>query len=78
MVLQCRNVLKCANGMENSSSPDPEVIKLLSYSAEHEILNSHKYKNIKKCSFLGARISFECYIWLFNIYEQENFHAQLS
>ena len=22
-------------------------------SAEHEILNAHKYKNIKKCGFLG-------------------------
>ena len=30
-------------------------------SAEHEILNVHKYKNIKKVSFYQAQISLECY-----------------
>ena len=28
--------------------------------AEHEILNAHKYKNIKKFSFFQAHISREC------------------
>ena len=30
-------------------------------SAEHEILNAHKYKNIKKLSIIQAQISLECY-----------------
>ena len=30
------------------------------YSAEHGILNAHKYKNIKKFSFFAAQISLEC------------------
>ena len=32
----------------------PEVIK-------HEILNAHKYKNIKKYGFFSAQISLKCY-----------------
>ena len=31
--------------------PVSEVIKLFSCSTEHEILNAHKYKNIKKLVF---------------------------
>ena len=30
-------------------------------SAEHEVLNAHKYKNIKKFGFFQARINLECY-----------------
>ena len=30
-------------------------------SVEHEILNAHKYKNIKKFSFFQTQISRECY-----------------
>ena len=30
-------------------------------SAEHEILNAHKYKNIKKFSIFQAQINLECY-----------------
>ena len=57
---------------------------------EHEILNAHKYKNIKKFSCFSAQKSLECYFSLhinvkmptiggiFNIDEQEKFHAQLS
>ena len=30
-------------------------------SVEHEILNAHKYKNIKKLSFFQSQISLECY-----------------
>ena len=30
-------------------------------SVEHEILNAHKYKNIKKFGFFKAQISLECY-----------------
>ena len=29
--------------------------------AEHEILNAHKYKNIKKFSIFQAEVSAECY-----------------
>ena len=58
-------------------------------SAEHEILNAHKYTHIKKfcffsglefCFFSGLdkpRMLFSLLI-NFNIYEQEKFHAQLS
>ena len=40
--------------LRKSWKPAPEVIKLFSCSTltvEHEILNAHKYKNIKKFSF---------------------------
>ena len=30
-------------------------------SVEHEILNAHKYKNIKTFSFFQAQVSGECY-----------------
>ena len=30
-------------------------------SVEHEILNAHKYKNIKKISLFKAQLSLECY-----------------
>ena len=30
-------------------------------STEHEILNAHKYENIKKFSIFQAQISLECY-----------------
>ena len=30
-------------------------------SSEHEILNAHKYENIKKFSIFQAQISLECY-----------------
>ena len=33
-------------------------------SAEHEVLNAHKYKSIKKFSLFLAQISQECYISL--------------
>ena len=41
----------------------PEVIKLFFNlnSAEHEILNAHKYENIKKLSICQAQKSIECY-----------------
>ena len=55
-------------------------------SNEQEIINAHKLKNIKKFGSDSAQISLECffplinfknYCWHFNIYEQENFHAEL-
>ena len=33
-------------------------------SAEHEILNAHTYKNIKKFIIFQAQISLECYFFL--------------
>ena len=33
-------------------------------SAEHEILNAHKYKNIKKFGIFLAQVSLECYFSL--------------
>ena len=32
-------------------------------SAEHEIVNAHKYKNTKKFSFLQTKISRGCYFF---------------
>ena len=57
-------------------------------SVEHEILNAHMYKDIKKFGVL-AQISLEFYFpahkcqnankcWHFNIYGKEKFHALLS
>ena len=40
----------------------PEITKKIMFnSAEHEILNAHKYKNIKKFSILQAQMSIEYY-----------------
>ena len=58
-------------------------------SAEHEILNARKYKNVKKLRFFSSsdtpRMLFFLLInvkinncWHFNIYEQEKFYVQLS
>ena len=58
-------------------------------SAEHEILNAHKYKNVKKINILGSgkprMLIFPAYkcsnvnsCWHFNINEQEKFHAHLG
>ena len=44
-------------------------------SVEHEILNAHKCRNIKKFGSDKPRMLF---FLLINIYEQEKFHAQLS
>ena len=34
-------------------------------SAEHEILNGHQHKNVKKVIIFQAQISLECYFFLF-------------
>ena len=54
-------------------------------SVEHEILNAHKYKNIKKFGFFSGSGKPKMLSFLpinvkmhFNIYEQEKFHAQMS
>ena len=41
----------------------PRVYKtfIMLNSAEHEILNAHKYKNIKKFGVFYVQISLECY-----------------
>ena len=46
-----------------SGSPGSEVIKtfFVLISVEHEILNAHKYKNIKKFGLVKAQLSLECY-----------------
>ena len=62
--------------------------KFMFYSDEHEILNVHKYKNIKKFSFSGLDklrmfffLAHKCLnannYWHFNIYEQEKFQTRL-
>ena len=42
----------------------PKIIlkKIMLNSAEHEILNAPKYKNIKKFSIFQAQVSIECYL----------------
>ena len=56
-------------------------------SVEHEILNVHTYKNVKKFGLFKAQLSYfsrsymlKCQhmCWHFNIYERGKFHAQLS
>ena len=47
-------------------------------SAEHEIINAHKYKNVKKFSFLGSGKPRILFFPLINIKMPANFHAQLS
>ena len=51
--------------LTNWIHPGPEVIKEVSIlnSAEQEILNAHKYKNIKKFSFFQVQISLKCYVF---------------
>ena len=46
-------------------------------SAEHEILNVHKCKNIKKFSLFQAQISLECYFSC-TFMSRKIFHAQFS
>ena len=36
-------------------------------SVEHEILNAHKYKNIKKFGIFKAQLSLECYFPLIHV-----------
>ena len=49
----------------NPSKPNKYTLRgyktFMLNSAEHEILNAHKYKNIKKLSIFQAHISLECY-----------------
>ena len=56
--VQTGNCLK----QDSNLQPGLEVIKnFMLNSAEHEILNAHKCKNIKKLSFFQAQISLEHY-----------------
>ena len=49
-------------------------------SLEHEIVNAHKYKNIKKLSIFQAQISRECLDWLWkgktNLTSKHAFHKK--
>ena len=54
-------------------------------SAEHEILNVHKYKKYQEGQLFSEHAVFPAHkslnadnCWHLNIYEQEKFHAQLS
>ena len=58
-------------------------------SIEHEILNAHKYKNIKKFGlfrfskhrmlfFPLINVKMPTIVGILTFYEHENFHAQLS
>ena len=41
----------------------PKVIKkIMLISAEHGLLNAHRYKNIKKFSIFQVQVSIECYL----------------
>ena len=52
----------------------PKVIKNFKLnSSEHEILNAHKYKNIKKFSSFQAQISLECYVGIFTFLSRKKF-----
>ena len=59
-------------------------------SVEHEILNAHKYKNIKKFGLFKGQLSLECYfsplihvkmptiVGILTYIRGEKFHSQLS
>ena len=57
--------VKVTLAFRNGSSPEPRPRGYKTFfvlnSVEHEILNAHKYKNIKTLSILQAQISLECY-----------------
>ena len=75
------------------AKPRPKTVFMLN-SVGHEILNAHKYKNVKKCGLYSAQVGLECIninmrpivgiltyannCWNFKIYEREKFHTQLS
>ena len=71
MVSKCRSVtevsvvmlnLTITTGQKQGHKPGPEVIKLffMLNSAEHELLNAHKYENIKNFSIFQAQKNLEC------------------
>ena len=49
------------NYPENLTWPQGYKTFFVLNSIEHEILNAHKYKNIKKLGFFQVQISLECY-----------------
>ena len=49
------------NPTQKKCRPGPEVIKKISCSAEHEILNVQKYKNIKIFNVFLDQIGLLCY-----------------
>ena len=64
------------------SDQAPEVIKLYSCSmlnsVEHEILNAHKYKSIKKFGFFKSQISLECYFTAHKCENASNYEQEKS
>ena len=58
---------QCADGRVvmktvcNEIRPRGYKTSLMLNSVEHEILNAHKYENIKKYSIFQAQLSLECY-----------------
>ena len=75
---------KCRNGHVVEIRPRCYIFFVLN-SAEHEILNAHTYKNIKKFSFFSGLDKPRMLFFLrinakrhFLIYEQEKIHAQLG
>ena len=62
-ISNCASAIKTVHKQFNQTSETgPEVIKkFMLNSAEHEILNDYKYKNIKKFGSFQAQISLECY-----------------
>ena len=69
--------------------PGSEETFFMHNSAEHVILNAHKYRNIKNAALFRLRKTWNAFYpalnvkmptlcWHFNIHEQEKFHPQLS
>ena len=57
--MQCR--LRSVHTVQTKIRPRGYKTFFVLNSVEHEILNDHKYKNIKKFGLFKAQLSLECY-----------------
>ena len=61
MVFNINSVFLCHVTDQHQNSPRGYRTFFVLNSVEHEILNTHKYKNIKKFGLFKAQLSLECY-----------------
>ena len=56
-----RKKMLTSDNLSNFEHRSKKDLSVEQNSVEHEILNAHRYKNIKKFSFLQTQISRECF-----------------
>ena len=61
MVFNINSVFLCHITEQNENWPRGYKTFFVLNSVEHEILNAHKYRNIKKFGLFKAQLSLECY-----------------